>query len=115
MADVAHGSEAETTEAHPAHPTNRQYVKVAIFLAVVTALEVGIYYVPALEGVLVPFLVSFAVVKFVLVALWFMHLRFDNRIFRRLFLVGLITAVIVFPIVLATFLFRGGPSPAAGG
>lgn len=91
-------------EAH--HPTPQQYVKVAIVLSVVTALEVAIYYIEALGGLLLPLLLLFAVIKFVLVVLWFMHLRFDSRLFRRLFVTGLAFALIVFAIVLATFFFR---------
>lgn len=88
------------------HPTPQQYVKVAIVLSVVTALEVAIYYIEALGGLLLPLLLLFAVIKFVLVVLWFMHLRFDSRLFRRLFVTGLAFALIVFAIVLATFFFR---------
>lgn len=88
------------------HPTPQQYVKVAIVLSVVTAFEVGVYYIEAIGGLLVPLLLLFAVIKFVLVVLWFMHLRFDSRLFRRLFVTGLAFALIVFAIVLATFFFR---------
>jgi hypothetical protein len=41
--------------------------------------------------------------KFFLVAMWFMHLRFDSKIFRRLFVAGIVLATIVFGIVLLTF------------
>jgi cytochrome c oxidase subunit 4 len=88
------------------HPTPQQYVKVAIVLFVVTAFEVGVYYIQALGGLLVPLLLLFAVIKFVLVVLWFMHLRFDSHLFRRLFVTGMLFALIVFAIVLATFFFR---------
>ncbi|MQA99426.1 MAG: hypothetical protein GEU78_03910 [Actinobacteria bacterium] len=88
------------------HPTPRQYVKVAIVLFVVTAFEVAIYYIEAVGGLLVPLLLLFALIKFVLVVLWFMHLRFDSRLFRRLFVTGMAFALIVFAIVLATFFFR---------
>ncbi len=93
------------------HPSPKQYVFVAVILAIVTAIEVAIYYVPALEGLLVPLLIAFSFIKFVLVALWFMHLRFDSRLFRRLFITGLVLAFIIFSVVLATFLARGGPAP----
>lgn len=97
------------------HPTPRQYVNIGIILAIVTILEVAIYYVPALEDFLVPFLMAFALVKFVLVVSWFMHLRFDSRLFRRLFVSGLILALVVFAIALATFFARGGAAPAVTG
>ena len=75
-------------------------------LAIVTAAEVAIYYVSALRSMLVPLLLAFSGVKFVLVALWFMHLKFDSRLFRRLFVTGLILALAVFAVVLATFFLR---------
>ncbi len=105
-------SGAVTDEAQPdhdptapdhAHPSELEYIKVAIFLAVVTAAEVGVYYVEQLEDFLVPILLGFAVIKFVMVVLWFMHLRFDSRIFRRLFTIGILLALFCYLIVLTTF------------
>jgi cytochrome c oxidase subunit 4 len=42
------------------------------------------------------------VIKFVLVGLWFMHLRFDSKLFRRLFLVGIVLALGVYTAAMAT-------------
>ncbi len=110
------------TETHPEeahvthdHPTVRQYVNVAIVLAVVTAAEVGIYYIPAIRSILVPLLLIFAVLKFALVVLWFMHLKFDSPMFRRLFVAGLGFAVVVFTIVLLTFFVRDTGAFTSGG
>ena len=86
------------------HPGPRQYVMVAAVLAVLTGLEVAVYYMTALpHPLLVALLSFFAFWKFVLVVLWFMHLRFDSRIFRRLFVTGLSLAFAVYLIVLFTF------------
>ena len=105
-----HVEPAEAAELH-SHPGPRQYVMVAIILAIVTAAEVAIYYVEALEGVLIPFLIAFSLIKFALVALWFMHLRFDSRLFRRLFVTGLVLAFAIFGIVLWFFFTHGGAAP----
>lgn len=106
MSDHSAHSESEEL-AH--HPSERKYVAVAVVLAIITALEVAIYYVKGIKGgLLVASLLAFAFVKFVLVAQWFMHLKFDNRMFRRLFVTGIILALIVFSIVLSTFFFRDG-------
>ncbi len=87
-----------------AHPGPRQYVVVAVVLALLTALEVAVYYVKAIpHPALVAMLGFFAFWKFVLVVLWFMHLRFDSRIFRNLFVTGLSLALGVYLIVLFTF------------
>jgi len=113
-----------TDEAHPDapgeleelshHPSPRTYVWVAVILAIVTAAEVGIYYIPSIRSVIVPFLLAFAVVKFILVALYFMHLKFDSRMFRNLFITGIILALAVFSIVLINFFSRGGAAPGIG-
>jgi cytochrome c oxidase subunit IV len=95
--------EHDPTAPHHEHPSELAYIKVALILAVVTAIEVAIYYVPALEGALVPILLVLSLVKFTLVVLWFMHLRFDSRIFRRLFVTGVILALFCYLIVLTTF------------
>ena len=86
------------------HPGPRQYVVVAVVLAVLTALEVGLFYMefvprPVATGALIVLMI----LKFSIVALWFMHLRFDSRIYRRLFITGIILAMAVFLIVLLTF------------
>jgi cytochrome c oxidase subunit 4 len=99
-------------ETLPHHPTPRQYVDVAVVLAVITALEVAIYYIRSIHGFLVPLLLFFSTIKFALVALWFMHLRFDSRVFRRFFVLGIVLALVVFGVVLVTFFARGGATPA---
>jgi cytochrome c oxidase subunit 4 len=96
------------------HPGPKQYVGVAVVLAIITAIEVAIYYIEALEDLLIPFLLAFSFIKFALVVLWFMHLKFDSPMFKRLFVAGLILALSVFAIVLATFFARGGAAPIAG-
>lgn len=83
-----------------AHPGPLEYIKIGLILAVITAVEVGIYYVEAIEDVLVPILIVLSALKFSLVVLWFMHLRFDNRLYSWLLAVGLMLAVILMAIVL---------------
>jgi cytochrome c oxidase subunit 4 len=93
------GEEAELSR----HPTPRRYVTIAVILAVITVFEVGIYYVDAVRALLVPCLIVFAFIKFLLVVSWFMHLRFDSSLFRGLFVTGLVLAGVVFLIVLVSF------------
>ena len=76
---------------------------VAIILALVTAAEVGVYYLEISRGLLIPLLFGFAAVKFALVVLWFMHLRFDSRTYARFFMLGLAGAVTLYVVVLLTF------------
>jgi cytochrome c oxidase subunit 4 len=87
-----------------AHPGPAEYVKVALVLSVVTTIEVAAYYVTALpRPVFSAALLIMMVLKFSLVGLWFMHLRFDSRLFRRLFVTGIILAMAIYTIVLLTF------------
>ncbi|HZA26636.1 MAG TPA: cytochrome C oxidase subunit IV family protein [Actinomycetota bacterium] len=88
------------------HPGPREYVKIAVALAIVTLLEVGVYYVDFLRPALVPLLLVFSTIKFALVVLWFMHLRFDSRLFMRLFVAGVVLALSIFAV--AFWLFFGG-------
>ena len=92
------------TAAEHAHPGPIEYVKVAVFLAVVTGIEVAIYYVKAAKGVLAPLLIVLSLVKFGMVGLYFMHLKFDTHLFRRLFVLGIILALTVYAVALVTLL-----------
>jgi cytochrome c oxidase subunit 4 len=84
------------------HPEAGVYVRVAAILAAVTAVEVGLYYTD-LSGIrLVSLLVGLAAIKFGMVAAYFMHLRFDGRLLRRLFVTGIALAVGVFSVALFT-------------
>jgi caa(3)-type oxidase subunit IV len=88
-----------------AHSSPFQYVMIALVLCVLTAVEVGLYY---LEGdiptwLLVGLLLILAFVKFVMVASLYMHLSSDKPIFKRFFITGAVGAVILYTIVLTTF------------
>src|SRR5439155_10338079 len=67
------------------HPTVGTYVKVALVLTVVTALEVGVIYVRRLAPIVVPLLLAMSAAKFALVALFFMHLWYEIRVPTLLF------------------------------
>jgi cytochrome c oxidase subunit 4 len=85
---------------HGAHPTDAQYMKIAAVLAAITAVEVAVYYVKKPLGLgFAPILITMAAVKFFLVGAFFMHLRFDNRVLRRLFITGIVLAIIIYLIV----------------
>ena len=87
-----------------AHPDPWQYVVVAVVLAVITAVEIAVSYMEGdiPDGLIVVLLLSMMVMKFFLVASWFMHLRTDQPVFKRLFILGSIAAPLLYLIVLAT-------------
>lgn len=86
------------------HFTDRQYIVVALILAALTAIEVSTYYVD-FGALMFPVLIVLMVIKFFVVVAYFMHLKFDNKIFSALFYTGLILAVGVYCGALATFKF----------
>jgi cytochrome c oxidase subunit IV len=99
------------TDQHPvaaeehSHPGPRQYVLIAVVLVILTGVEVATSY---LEGtvnsnLLIVALGIMAAVKFFLVAAWYMHMKQDSRVFRRLFITGLTLASIVYGILLLFF------------
>ncbi len=78
------------------------YITVGMILAGITGIEVAVYYIGALKGALLGILVSLSALKFALVAMWFMHLRFDSKIFSYLFVGGLALVTALLIVVLAT-------------
>ena len=97
-----HGADGDLEVGVEHHPGPGQYVRVAIVLAVVTAIEVAVYYLDLPGPAMVAILVGLASIKFSLVVAYFMHLKFDSRLLRRVFLTGVILACIVFAIALFT-------------
>jgi cytochrome c oxidase subunit 4 len=89
-------------EARHGHPPDIVYVGIAAGLAVLTAIEVGLYYLKASTETALVLLVLMAL-KFTIVVGFFMHLRFDSPVLRRLFVTGLTLAVTIYVIFLLMF------------
>jgi cytochrome c oxidase subunit IV len=87
------------------HPRDLLYIKVALALFVLTGMEIFASYADWLGDAFLPLLLTLMAVKFVLVVLFFMHLKFDAKIFGRLFWAGFFLAVAVYCTALATFHF----------
>ena len=93
---VSHGDAADH-----AHPTPWLYGKIAIILFALTALEVISYELARrptapmhglIEPVVVPILLVLSAIKFALVAMFYMHLKQDHKLFTNLFVWPLIIA-----------------------
>ena len=84
-----------------------------VILTVITVVEVWVYYIPASSprAAFVPSLLIMSAVKFVIVVMFYMHLRYDHKLFRALFTGPLIIAVTT--IIALLFLF--GKISRAGG
>ncbi len=87
-----------------AHRPDSYYVKIAIILAVLTAIEVALSYADV-GALFLPALFILMFIKFAMVVLFFMHLRFDGRWFNMAFWTGLGLAIFVYVIALSTFKF----------
>jgi cytochrome c oxidase subunit IV len=93
-----------SAEEHAPHPTPGQYWKIAAFLAVVTAIEVAMYYIDRqleLGFINAAILVALSAIKFIVVVGWFMHVRFEKPLINRFFTAGFILAVALYLVVLA--------------
>ena len=68
------------------HPTWKQYKWVALWLTLITVGEVWIYYTSfATTPYFVPVLLVLSATKFAIVVLFYMHLKYDNKLFKALF------------------------------
>ena len=75
-----------------AHPTPAKYITIAVILGVMTAVEFGAIYMNISKNVIIPFFGVMSAIKFAIVAMFYMHLKFDDRIFSALFVGGLLLA-----------------------
>ena len=103
-------SEGAVTSSEPhskPHPRDRDYVVIALILGVLTAIEIAFYF---LEddlgmGLVIGSLIFLMIIKFIIVGAYFMHLKFDNPIFMRVFILGLAMAIILYVAALTSLEF----------
>jgi cytochrome c oxidase subunit IV len=76
------------------HPTWKEYKWVALILTLITVVEVWAYYIPSFvqSPAFVPALLIMSAVKFTIVVMFYMHLKYDHKLFRALFTGPLIIA-----------------------
>ena len=103
--DTKHEAHGHAAAAH-AHPTGATYLKVAVILALITVVEVWAYYIPALVAspLFNPSLIFMSAVKFAIVVMFYMHLKYDHKLFRALFTGPLIISGVT--VVALLFLFH---------
>ena len=89
--------------AHTGHPTPATYFKVAMALSILTAIEVAIFYVTQIGYAIIPVLAILSIGKFALVVLYYMHLKFDSKIFSGMFFFGMFVATGVIFALMALF------------
>ncbi len=97
------------------HPGPAVYVKIGIILFILTALEVAVYEVgynhadagfgAVLHPVVVPVLLLLSACKFALVAMFYMHLKSDSRLFSGVFVFPLVIAAVIICALVALFFY----------
>ncbi|HEY8176896.1 MAG TPA: cytochrome C oxidase subunit IV family protein [Gemmatimonadaceae bacterium] len=103
-ASASHADHASMGEVHE-HPNWGTYKWVALILSVITVVEVWVYYVPSFVAsrLFVPVLLTMSAVKFAIVVMFYMHLKYDHKLFRALFTGPLIIAILTMVILLFLF------------
>jgi cytochrome c oxidase subunit 4 len=88
--------------AHRRHPN---YIGVFIGLAVLTAVELTVAFLPWAKRTIILLLIFLAVWKALMVALYFMHLRFESNRLRILAIAPLPLAVIMVMAVITEYVW----------
>ena len=91
---MAHDTQHAAHAGAHAHPSGNTYLKVFVILTLITIIEVWAYYIPALVAspLFNPSLIAMSAGKFLIVVLFYMHLKFDHKLFKVLFTGPLIIA-----------------------
>lgn len=89
------------------HASPAYYWAIAIILGLITIIEVWWFDVEGLRYLLVPAMLFFSLVKFILVVAFFMHLRFDNKLYSNIFVTCMIIGVFIFSLFLVLSAFHG--------
>ena len=74
------------------HASIGTYVRVAVILCIVTALEFTVIYIRRLTPILLPLLLVLSAGKFALVVMFYMHLRYDAKPLTFFFVSALLLA-----------------------
>ena len=103
--------QTEHTAGH--HPSFKQYALIAIILFAITIVEFLLIWDRAgvsddLGAAKIPLLIGLSVIKFYIVIMFYMHLKFDSKLFTVLFISGLTLAFMVGLAVLGLFTALNG-------
>ena len=114
-----------SAQAHEHHFPERswEYIKIGLVLFALTAMEVGAYEMAHRPGAplhefmhagLIPVLIVLSAIKFALVALFYMHLKWDGPLLKGIFSFSLFLATFVILALMALFIYEGKFSAIIG-
>src|SRR6476620_8249776 len=99
---VPHDAEGDVEVTAHHLPSDVYYIRIAVALAVITAIEVAITYTSLATAPEIAILLVLMAIKFTMVASNFMHLKFDDRLLTWIFYSGLFLAVGVYIVALTS-------------
>ncbi|MFN8512193.1 MAG: cytochrome C oxidase subunit IV family protein [Thermomicrobiales bacterium] len=104
----AHSDAHHLAHDEHAHPTPRTYIQIAVILTAITAFEVFVLYLPEMGvelagSIMVTIFALLSVAKFLIVVGWYMHLKFDPPMYRRMFGFALVVALTIGTAFIALF------------
>jgi cytochrome c oxidase subunit 4 len=99
VTDASHAPSNDPHGAAGGHVSHkRTYMQIFVWLTILTGIEVGLVYIIDARFVLITLLCALAIIKAALVAMFFMHLRFEKRT---------LALVVCIPLLLAGILILG--------
>jgi cytochrome c oxidase subunit 4 len=99
MSTATESHETHAADAHD-HPSDLKYIKIALILAALTLIEVLTYTFDMKGAALMAVIFPLMIIKFAIVAGYFMHLKFDSKIFTVMFVSGLAFALAMYLLLL---------------
>lgn len=87
-------------EGEHGHPSDWQYVYVALGLGALTAIEIAISELSQ-NNATRSLLIALGAIKFAVVAAFFMHLKFDSKVLRYFLVGGILLAIPLYIVVIA--------------
>ncbi len=108
---MSHPVEAQAHPEEHEHPSAGTYAKIAVTLVILTAFEVAVYYVESIRAYLVPILIVLMIIKFALVAMYYMHLKQDSKLFSGLFVFPILIAVAIIVALVILFSIKHPQMP----
>lgn len=105
MSQSTHASPAgAATEEHgEGHGSIALYIWIGVILAILTFVEVAVYFIEAFASIKVPLMILLSVAKLVLVVMYFMHLKMDHRSLTWIFISGAVLAVFMIAALLVLY------------
>tara|TARA_Y100001970_G_scaffold236304_1_gene295952 strand:+ start:419 stop:856 length:438 start_codon:yes stop_codon:yes gene_type:complete len=89
------------------HAGPAYYWVIAAILGIITLVEVWWFDQEGLRYILVPAMLGFSIIKFILVVAFFMHLRFDHKLFSYVFVTCMVIGVFIFSLFILLSAFHG--------